>query len=339
MPKTGLGQGGYLLVQKETAYNVATVSSLVTIPLESGTIGYELEKIVKKNQVGSRIPQKPQSGRGKVGASDIVVQLAPDLFGQLMNLCCGAATTGSVSDEAYPHAWLVPITGESVGVSWTGRQAIGGDLASQFNGLKCIKWILKCGNDGIMTLTMTMVGVDLNDDDVARATTFAVSSADYYTFANAIATITPDGEGAITQPFNSWELMCDYGYLEGGQRFQAGSSVAVTPIFGTIPIVEFKGNIDAERRYEDWAVGLKDFALDIALTSSEIIGGGSTPYSADIEIPVAQLKSPTKRESGNDHLCMDLDFEVYGGVTTGSGSDAVQMEVRVADGTATYTGY
>lgn len=333
MSISSLGQGGYLRGMKEAVYNTPLISSPTYFLVNSGTLKFEAEKLVKQPLIGTRIPPQPEAGDKKVGPNDIELLVPAEQFSQIFNWVHGAsANSGS---NAYSHAWLVPITGITQGGSFTLEQAIGYDLASQFAGCKVTKWVLKGNAKNFVQLVITVVGVDLVDPDVARATTITVSALNCYRFADTVLQITPASVSQFTQKMNSFEVSCDLGYLEAGQRFQSGSDVAVAPIFGTIPKVEFKCNIDSERRFQDWATERKNFKLDLALTSTSKCYQ-TTPYSAAVEIPVAQLKSTVTPEMAKDNIPLDLEFEVYGGTTTNSGTDLVQAEVRTVDATATW---
>ena len=333
MTISGLGQGGYLRGMKEAVYNTPLMTTPIYFLHKTGTLKYEAGKLVKDPIIGSRIPQLPEGGDKKVGPSDLVLLVSSDHFSKIMNWVHGAsANSGS---NFYTHTWLIPITGTSQGGSFTLEEAIGADLASQFAGCKITKWSLKSSAKNFMELTITVVGVDLNDPAVARATTITVTSLNCYRHADSVLQITPASVSQFTQLMNSWELSVELGYLESGQRFQSGSDKAQVPVFGTLPKVEFKCNIDSERRFEDWAVSRKAFKLDLTLTSRDFCYT-TTPYSSAFEIPVTQLKSTVARDAGKDNLTLDLDFEIYGGTTTGSASDSVQMEIRSVDATATW---
>ena len=333
MSLSSLGQGGYLRGMKEAAYNTPLMTTPIYFLHQTGTLKYEATKLEKDPLIGSRIPQLPEGGDKKVGPNDLTLLVNADSFSKIMNWCHGASTNSG--SNSYLHTWLLPITGTSQGGSFTLEQAIGYDLASQFAGCKITKWTLKAQAKGFVQLIITVVGVGLNDPAVARATTITVSSVNCYRFADSVLQLTPASVSQFTQLMNSWEVSVDLGYLEAGQRFQSGADTAVAPVFGTLPKVTFKCNIDSERRFEDWAVSRKAFKIDFTLTSTSYCYS-TTPYSVALEIPVAQLKSSVARDAAKDHLTLDLDFEIYGGTTTGSGTDSVQMEIRSTDATATW---
>lgn len=339
MAITHLGQDGYIRVQKETAYNTSTKTAMTFLPLTEGTIGFEQTKIEKANIINSRLPQLWENGR-KAVTGELTFPMVPDLFGMFMNLFVGAETavTGNGTTAPYTHVFLMPVTGLDAGVSWTAEQAIGSDLADDYTGVKMTKLVVKSDAEGFMTLTGTFVGVDRNDNDVARATTITISSKKFYSFCNGLVEITPASVSKYTQKVDGFELTLDMGYDEDGLRYKVGSCSPDTPIFGTIPKVSLKLDIDAERRYEDWAIDNKQFKVEITLTSAEI-AVNSIPYSVAFELPAMILPSGTKRENGQDNLKMSLEFQHLGGTTTGSGAVAVPAEIRVADMTPTYTTY
>jgi len=333
MTISGLGQGGYLYFQKETVYNTFVNNSKVFLPVKSGAINYEVERIEVDPFVGTRLNQAPQAGDKKVGPKDLTLYVSGDQFGQLMNICFGAsANSGS---NAYVHTWLVPITGTTIGGSMSIGQAIGYDNESQFPGVKIIKWELSGQSKKFLEMKLTVVGVDRSNNNASRAATITVTAVNFYRFADCVLQITPSGVSQFTQLMNSFKLGCDLGYLEQGQRFQSGSAVASAPIFGTIPQVSFECNIDSEWRYEDWASSYKNFKLDLALTSTSFCYQ-TTPYSAAFEIPVGKLDPKTLREQVKDNTPLDLKFMLEGGTTTGSSSALVPMEIRCTDATATY---
>jgi len=339
MAITHLGQDGYFRVQKETAYNTPTVSSLVFLPLTEGTLGFEQMKIEKANIINSRLPQLWENGR-KAVTGELTFPLVPDLVGMIMNLFIGAETTvaGDGTATPYTHTFLMPVTGVSAGVSWTVGQAIGADLEDRYSGIKCTKIVFKSDAEGYMQAVMTLVGVDRYDNDVARATTITISSKKFYSFCNGLVEITPASVAKFTQKVDAFELTLDMGYDEDGLRYKVGSCSPDTPIFGTIPKVSLKLDIDAERRFEDWAIDNKQFKVDITLTSAEI-AVNSLPYKIEFELPAMILPSSTKREAGQDNLKMSLEFTHLGGTTTGSAVVAVPAEIRVVDMTTAYTTY
>ena len=108
--------------------------------------------------------------------------------------------------------------------------------------------------------------------------------------------LTPASVSQFTQKTNSGSIEVDFGYLDGGQRFQAGSCTAQAPIFGTIPSVTVTLNIDAEKRFENWSQEKKSFKLDISATSDEIITG-TTPYSWAFEAGAMILNQDVARTS------------------------------------------
>ena len=336
---TGLGQNGCFLAQKEATYNTAIATTPKFLPLVEGTLQYLIDQIAKRNMVNSRNPQTPQNGRKKVGANDLTFEIPPDLMGFYMELPFGAAA----SDEDTPvagsntHTFLVPIEGESLGASWTAGQYIGNDTGEQMAGVKCTKFTITWDAEGTVKFIPTLVGVGLDDGALDRPATVTVSATDYYTFCNMVTSITPSGDSLFVQKVNSGEIMVDFGYLEDGQRFQAGSCEAGVPIFGTIPTVTVKLNIDAEKKFETWAQEIKSFKIDVLATSDEIITG-TTPFTFAFEAP-AMILEPMHRETANDLISQDISFKVaLGGVTTGSGTDVVQAELRVVDDTAAYAG-
>ena len=158
------------------------------------------------------------------------------------------------------------------------------------------------------------------------------------TFCDGKVEITPSGVAKFEQKVNSFEIEFNWGFAEDGASFKVGSDEAQAPIFGTIPNVMFRCEIDAERRFEDWAEEIKTFKIDVTLTSEEMVVG-TVPYSFDVEIPSAILAAETNRENAVDNNVMSLEFTALGGTSTGSGATSVPAEVRVSDMTATYTGY
>jgi hypothetical protein len=334
MAITHLGQDGYIRVMKEAVYGTPVMTSPVYLPVVEGALRFVQEQIEKQNLINNRVGQLPQAGRKKVGVDDITLQLAPDLMGLFMQLCFGVSENSG--SGAITHTWLIPVSGESCGASWTVEQAIGADTANQYAGIKCTKFVIKSDNEGIMTIALSLVGVGLDDGAVARATTVTVSALDYLTFAHGKVEFTPDGVSQYTQLVNSFEIEVDFGYRDDGQKFKVGSDEAQAPIFGTIPKTTFRCEIDAEKRYETYAQAITEIDVDVTLTSNEICDG-TTPYSLAFEAKNMVLNADTFRENGVDNLTQSLELTAKaGGATSGSSSVVVQGEFRVVDATATY---
>lgn len=189
----GLGEDGYIGVQKETAYKTQTVSSLTYLPVMEGTISYERKRIEQKNIINSRIRQKEDLGRDAVGPSDLTLPLNPSHMGLYMNLFFGAETavTGDGSSTAYEHVFLMPITGTNAGVSWTLRQAIGSALADQFQGIKMTKFTIKTDNEKNIMAVLTLIGVTRDSTGVARAATVSITSKRNFIFSQGGVQFTP----------------------------------------------------------------------------------------------------------------------------------------------------
>ncbi len=188
----GLGEDGYLLVQKESAYKTGTTNSMTALPIMEGQISYERKRIDQQNIINSRIKQKADLGRFLVGPSDLTMPFNPSHMGMLMNLFIGAETavTGDGSSTAYVHTFLMPVTGSSAGVSWTARQAIGGALADQFNGMKMTKFVIKTDNEKNIMFVKTLVGVLRDSTGVARAATVTITSKRNFVFSQASVQFT-----------------------------------------------------------------------------------------------------------------------------------------------------
>lgn len=196
----GLGEDGYLGVQKETAYKTQTVSSLTYLPVMEGTISYERKRIEQKNIINSRIRQKEDLGRDAVGPSDITLPFNPAHMGLYMNLFFGAETavTGNGTSTAYEHVFLMPITGTNAGVSWTARQAIGAALADQFQGIKMTKFTLKSDNEKNIMAVLSLVGVTRDATGVTRAASVSITSKRNFIFSQAGVQFTPGKADTFT---------------------------------------------------------------------------------------------------------------------------------------------
>ena len=189
----GLGEDGYILVQKETAYKSATTNSMTAMPVMEGQISYEIKRIEQKNIINSRIRQKDNLGRSAVGPSDLTMPMNPALMGMWMNLFFGVETavTGDGSSTAYEHVFLMPVTGTNAGVSWTVKQAIGSALADQFQGIKMTKFVVKSDNEKNIMFVGTFVGVLRDATGVARAATVTITAKRNFVFSQAGVQFTP----------------------------------------------------------------------------------------------------------------------------------------------------
>tara|TARA_R110000796_G_scaffold225197_1_gene341571 strand:- start:435 stop:1439 length:1005 start_codon:yes stop_codon:yes gene_type:complete len=333
MTISGIGQDGYVRIQKETTWGTGVTSSMTEIPcLPSSTFTAVDENIENENIVSKRTKPTPDKGRGIVKFS-MQFNVPFSLMGLVMNLFLGASSDATVVDSTYVHTWLTPITGLRVGKSFTMQVAKGNATAEQFVG--CVIGSYKLGLDNQGQAIITLEGAAKSyTEGVARVTTFAYPTAIPANFSNAVLNLDNGSDAAFNQPCNSIELSVELG-LEL-ERFKTGSRFTSEPIFNTIPTVALTCNIDADRQFPVAAHAQTSYAMTLVLTSTEN-AAGTTVYLIEHEIPVAQLNPETDIPYENDNLSMDLEFECsYGGTTTGSGTDEVAAEVRVKDATAAY---
>ena len=105
---SGLGQDGYLRVQKESSYGVDIVSSMDDLPINSDTmIVHSVDQIPAPIIIGSRLQQVPDAGRKRI-SGPISMDAYPDEIGQFLNFLLGAATTAGPTDSTYTHYWTAP---------------------------------------------------------------------------------------------------------------------------------------------------------------------------------------------------------------------------------------
>lgn len=334
MTRTGIGQSGFLRVKKETTYGTADTTSMTAWPIKSSALVKSMrEPILNDNIIASRLKQIPNLGR-EVSTFELPLDIPPTILGQIFQFFLGASSDGTVSDSTYTHTWLMPITGETVGYSFTLQQALGSDLADTYAGLKIHNVVISGDSSGNVLITMTGTCEGVDAQDVTRVTSFSYPTAAPYNFSMPSITINPADGDSFTQLVNSFEITLNPGLMD--DRFKVSGYQQLEPLIGTIPSVMFKCNIDAEKQFVNAARAYTAYALTFTMTTSEY-AAGTTPFLFALEIPQALLKADTVIENGNDTLPMDLEFDCgYGGTTTGSGSDSVMAEVRVRDAVAAY---
>jgi hypothetical protein len=334
MARSGIGQDGFLRVKKETTYGTADTTSMTLWPVKPEALVKSMREFIENdNLISSRLKQLPNLGR-EVSSFEIPIDAHPTLLGQIFQFLLGTSTNGTVTDGTYVHTWLAPITGSSVGYSFTVQQALGSDLADTYAGAQIHELKMSGDNQGkiLLTLTGTCEGVD--SQGVARITSFSYPTATPLNFAMASLVIDPADAAEFTQLINSFELTINLGL--DADRFKMGSAQQSRPLINTIPSVTLTANIDADKQFLNAARAQTTYDLLLTITSTEY-AAGTTPYLLAVEIPRALLKADTEISGANDTLSMDVEFDCgYGGVTTGSGATLVMAEVRVRDAVATY---
>lgn len=333
MAITGLGQDGYVRIQKESSYGVAVYSDMTFLPAKAGSsFVSKIEKIENSNIVSSRLKQLPNNGR-EVSTFEIQMSIYPDLVGTLINMLLGASDDGTVTDGTYTHTWLMPNSGNIVGNSFTMEVAKGGDTATRYAG--CVINMLKIASDTQNNITLTISGVAQSAvDGITRATVFTYPVSTPMNFGMLKVSLTPSGGSLFVQPCNSVDIEIDLGY--NIEDFKTGSTKIVRPMFSKIPSIKLKAGIDAEKKFYDSAKSGELYKIYVSI-ESVAYASGTTTFKQEIEIPKAQLSADTDIPYDNDRLTMDLDFECgFGGTTTGSPSIPVMAEVRVRDTEATY---
>lgn len=334
MARTGIGQDGYFRVQKETTYGTALTNSMTLWPVKPESLIKSMrERIENANIISSRLKQNPNLGR-EVATFEVPLDVPPTLIGQIFQFFLGASTNAGPSDSTYTHTWLLPITGSSVGYSFTAQQALGSDLADTYAGARIHQIMFSGDSQGniLTTLIGTCEGVDAQG--VSRITSFSYPSAIPFNFSMFNLNIDPADDSAFDQLCNSFELTINLGLDEN--RFKMGSYQQKTPLINTIPSVTLKVNIDADKQFVNAARAHTTYDFVLTITSTEY-AGGTTPYKLEVEIPKARLNPDTTIANANDTLTMDLEFDCgYGGTTTGSSGSSVMAEFRVVDATASY---
>lgn len=336
MTASGLGQDGYLRIQKETTWGTAVTNSMTLLTARPDSNIKATEAFIENdNIVSSRLAQAPSPGRINVNG-ELVLTAHPSLLGLLLNLLFGTSTDGSETDSTYEHTWLAPLTGERVAKSFTAQQARGSATAEQYVGCMITSMVLSGDNQGNVIAKFGVVAKNYSED-VTRITSFSYPSIVSYNFSHVtcnIDPVSPTNDSAFDQLMNSFELTIDLGYdLE---RFKLGARTIQQPVFKTRPKAMLKMNIDADKAFVAYARDRETFQIDFELLHTEY-AGGTTAYRTQIEIPSARLSPETVIENGNDRLTMDIEFDCsFGGTTTGGGSDAQMLEIRHRDGTAAY---
>lgn len=327
---SGLGQDGYMRIQKEVNYGTKLTAAMKDLPVDTGSLFKTLvTPIENMNLISSRIKQAPDQGR-IVRTGTINMDLDPTLTGYLMNLFLGASTDSTEETGVYKHVWLAPITGESIGKSFTGQQAIGADLADTYDGGVITDISITGDSTGNIKMTANCVFQGLTAGE-ARVTTFTYPSVVPYKFCHVVFTL--NNGGAVTIMPNSFTLNIDLGYDK--ERFKLGSCEIQQPVFNTIPSGTLAINCDADRLFLTDARAYTNYAITLTITHT-VLAGSTKPYVVKFEIPVAKLDPATEIPGDNDRLTMDLNFNLEGGVTTGSGTSLVMFEANVTDTTAAY---
>lgn len=327
MAVSGIGQDGYVRIQKETTWGTAVTSSMTLLPVLPGSTFETVDmNIDNENIISSRVKQTPNRGRQTVKFS-LKMNLPFTLVGALMNLLLGTSTNSGAS--AYVHTWLMPITGLRVGKSFTMEVAKGGDTAEQFEG--CVFTSLKIAGDNVGQIIVTLDGIgETFSENVARISSFSYPTTIPGNFSMAVLTVN---SSALS--INSFEILMDLNYdLE---NFKLGSRFIQNPVFKGIPILTLKCNTDADRQFPVAAHAHTYYTTNSLVITSTEIAAAATAYKFELEIPKMKLAPETSIPVDNDRLVMDLDFDCgFGGTTTGSSSSVVMGEVRVTDATATY---
>lgn len=327
LTRSGIGQDGYVRIQKETTFNTAATSSMTLIPaLADSSFQLEDANIENANVMSTRLKQAPDLGRRSVKFT-LKLNLSFPLIGTLFNLLLGTSTNSGTG--AYVHTWLAPTSGLRIGKSFTMEVALGSDNAEQLTGCTFTTFGLSCDNSGQVIVTMEGVGCSYTTG-VSRISSFSYPTVLPANFSNCAVNISG---GSV--PVYSFEYNFNLNY--DTESFYAGSRNIAQPVFKGIPEMMLKCTVDSDDQFKVAARAHTAYTSNsISITSLEI-ANGTTVYKTEIEIPKMRLSPGLKNPFGNDKLTMDLEFDCgYGGTTTGSAVNAVMAEYRVTDATATY---
>lgn len=335
MSASGLGQDGYIRIQKQSVYGTPVTNAMLDIPANPGSsFDITVKEIENKRIINSRLKQMINAGQISCTFT-INVDVPFTLVGAIMNLFLGAASSAGPSDSTYTHTWLTPITGERIAKYFTMQWAKGGDTAYQI--LDCIFTSFKLVGDNSGQVRMELSGVGKSySPGVSRITSFSYPGyATYANFGMFNLNIDPADASAFDQLCNSFELEINLGY--NLERYKMGSRYIQNPVFQTTPTVMLKANIDADKQFFDAALAKTTYDFVLTLTSDQY-AAGTTPYKFEFEIPKGILSADTKIPYDNDRLAMDIQFDCsYGGATTGSSTALVHAEARVTDATTAYS--
>jgi len=333
MAVAGLGQDGYVRIQKEVTWGTALTNSMTFLPILPGAeFTMEVSDIENKNIIASRLKQLPNQGRRNVKFK-MSMNLHFTLVGAVMNLLLGASSDSNRTDSTYVHTFLTPITGQRVGKAFTMQVAFGGDTAVQFAG--CVFNSIKISGDNQGQIILEMEGAaKLYTTGVARETSFSYPTAVPANFSMVNLNIDPADASAFDQVIYSFEFGIELGLdLED---FALGSAYMQNPVFNTIPSVMLKANVAADKQFREAAQAHTLYDHILTITSTQY-AAGTTFSKVEVEIPKAKLSPSTSIPFDNDRLKMDVEFDCsFGGSTTGSGSTSVHAEVRVTDAVAAY---
>ena len=327
MAVSGIGQDGYVRIQKETTWGDPIYASMTFLPVLPGSTFQSVDmQIDNANIISSRLKQVANIGRQTVKFS-LKMNLPFTLIGSLINLLLGTSSNSGVG--AYTHTWLMPLTGLRIGKSFTMEVAKGSDTAERYEGCVFTVFKMQCDNKGQIIITLDGIG-ETYTENVARATSFSYPMTIPGNFSMAVVNVNNS-----ELPCNSMDFTMDLNYdLE---NFKIGSRFIKNPVFKGIPSMNLKLNTDADRQFPVAAHAHTYYTNNSIVITSTENASGATKYKFELEIPKMKLSPETDIPFENDKLSMDLDFDCgFGGTTTGSASAIVMAEARVVDATATY---
>lgn len=335
---SGLGADSYTRIQKESAFGTALTNAMTFIPITGGQIKKVVADIENKTLLASRLKQTPNAGKISIGG-ELEMLLAPAHIGAIMQLLLGTSTDAGTADAGYTHTWLMPVTGVNVGNSFTLQQALGANLADQFDGMIIAGITLSSDAEGNQKIKLDCVGQG-HTAGVARQTTFTYSSLVPFSFGMTNLAVLPEAGLSIDSfalAIKSYELKIDLG-LDKEQFYLGNGGEISRPTFKTIPTISFKCTVDADSNFIHWARDKHYAKLTLSTVhTSEQAGAVSGNYSVFAEIPKAKLAPDTAIKEGYDRLDLELNWDCgFGGVTTGSGTTPVMAEVRVLDNVSAY---
>lgn len=333
--RNAIGAEGYCRFQQEVTYGNGIMTSPIYLPILPDTLikGWT-ELIEKGNVINSRLKQNADLGR-KIVEGVLTLDIYPDLAGKFFNWLLGLSSNAGGATTGYVHTWLAPANGtERIATCYTLEQAIGEQLATQYEGCILKTLTIKSDNQKNITISAELVGENYTRDK-ERPESVSISSLIPYHFGQGTIELTPTGTTKFVQTVKSFELKFDMNY--DTETWYVGSTGKLQPHFKGIPITTFKTTIDADENFRDYALAQILVDIDIALASGQQAGSESGNYAIAIELPGCRLSPETEIANSMEYGEMELEFDCsYGGKTTGSPTDDVMFEVRVTDATDTY---
>lgn len=276
-------------------------------------------------RAGQRVLRNDRWAVNKKGVGgDIQLEVLSKGFGLIFEHMLGSNTTANPAGSVYTHTSILGDTAGKSLVVQVGKPDVSGTVQPfSYLGCKVASWELSCEIDGVLTLSLTLDGVD--EDTTESLGTASYASSDELLYFTG-ASLTIGGSSVDVRTFSlagDNALATDRYFLRSSGLKKEQYPVGVPEITGTLEM-DFE-DLTEYQRFVDGT----EAALVATFQAPTLLETGYYPH-LEITLPVVRFDGDTPTVGGPEILTQSLPFKVLDNGT----DEPISIEYQSADATA-----